>query len=780
MPTQKLAAELEIGAGLSAGFTRAFDKIDSRVDKTLRGLRGFSEGIKGMPKGDRVVAGLGRGFEKLTGIFRNTNAEIGRTHTQIGALRKQGRIYESLADHARKAGKAVQPWLDKIDRVNRELDKQERKLTQLRVSRERLNKATTGFRQVRERVAPVARRLGYAGIGAAVGTGYAAMRGFQKYSDFDVTLNTLVAEGVAETDIPAIQDQILKFAGETRFTAMQIGELLVSMKKDGQSITSELTGFGDLLKFAVAENKDINTAWDVTRTYINATNTSLGDAITLQEELSNATSLSKLQIEDYGFIAGKALSTFANLENFDTRGFNAIAGLLADTGVQAETVGITLRRFPLVLAEAAHGKLAKEKQGLFDALGINIANEKGQLKEITTILAEFNRVFKAQGFITDENKISTIGLTQLGGIFDTRYADAIGKMITGYQKIEKNIEGVGKVGTLDEKFKVHSETLFAAQKRFESAVESLGIRLFSIFDEDDTFIKMFDGMTAGVNRFVRFVEKHKDAISGFAKGFINALGTIGESAISIGKKIFDYFQERGPSIRQFFKDFWADLKDVWNTLKPVVMGVLGGFRMLFDTAGKLAGGNTKLLAWLTAAFLGFQVLKTPVMAANAAFNLVLGSIGKVRAAWTGLQGLETVGGIMPPSAAPKPKVQKRWGAPLAAEVVPRVPAKGPWGTTQTTKPPVGRFTRIFEKLKIGRFAKFGTLLASFGPMLAGLFAKLSFLMPVVGALGSAFSAVGTAIAWIVGGIAGPRIVTGYGNRSRDCCGRCRWRGVGCR
>ena len=581
---------------------------------------------------------LGAGF-KIKEAFRNTNDQITDTHDNLRALKRQSKNYEDLAKHAREMDKSVSPWLRKIDKVNQRIDAQEKKLDKLRMARERYNRSQRAWAGVREQFAPITRRAGYAALGLGIGGGYAAYRGLQTYTDFDTTLNTLRAEGVDPTDIPAIRDQILRFAGETRFTALEIGNLLVSMKKDGQEITSELQGFGDLLKFAVAENKDINTAWDVTRTYINATNTSLENAVRLQEELSNATSLSKLQIEDYGFIAGKALSTFANLENFDTRGFNAIAGLLADTGVQAETVGITLRRFPLVLAEAAHSRLGGEKQGLFDALGINIANEQGQLKDIVTILSEFNRVFTERGFITDENKISTLGLTQLGGIFDTRYADAIGKMITGYEKIEKNIEGVGKVGTLNEKFDIHSQTLFAAQKRFQSAIESLGLRIFSVFDKDDNFIRIFDGMTAGLNRFVGFIEEHKESISAFAIGFVDFMQKTGAKAIELGTRVFNYFQERGPAIASFLKRFWADLEGVWDTLKPVVSFVIASFRTLFDTIGRLTGGNTKLLAWLAAAYIGWKTLKIPIMAVSAAYNGIIGTILKLKTHFGSLRDL---------------------------------------------------------------------------------------------------------------------------------------------
>ena len=338
-----------------------------------------------------------------------------------------------------------------------------------------------GSVRFRERVGgglgAIGRRAGYAGIGAAVAGGYAATQSFQKFTEFDNILSTLRAEGVASAEIPAISDEILRFASETRFTALEIGQLLVSMKKDGQEITSELAGFGDLLKFAVAENKDINTTWDVTRTYINSTNTALADAVTLQEELSNATSLSKLQIEDYGEIAAKALSLFSGLQNWDTRGFNAAAGFLADMGIQTETVGITLRQLPILLANAAEGSLGKEKQGVFDALGINIADRQRRTERFHYGVESIpHRVPGGKALLTEAGRITTPGVAVLSEIFDKRYANAVGQMIAGVDKIEDNMAGVGRVGTLDEKFAVHSETLFAAVKRFESARESLGLR----------------------------------------------------------------------------------------------------------------------------------------------------------------------------------------------------------------------------------------------------------------------------------------------------------------
>ena len=721
MARQQLSAELSIGASLGRGVRKTFDFLDSRVDKAMRRVMGFNQQVAGMGKSGRAVAGLARGVASLTGAFRGTTAEIGRTHDELRGLSRRARSLEKAAADALKAGESTKKWERQLANVNIQLEKQEKRLTQLRRARERFDRAGRRFGEVRERVGggvrAIGRRAGYAGIGAAVAGGYAATQSFQKFTEFDNILSTLRAEGVASAEIPAISDEILRFASETRFTALEIGQLLVSMKKDGQEITSELAGFGDLLKFAVAENKDINTTWDVTRTYINSTNTALADAVTLQEELSNATSLSKLQIEDYGEIAAKALSLFSGLQNWDTRGFNAAAGFLADMGIQTETVGVTLRQLPILLANAAEGSLGKEKQGVFDALGISIADSKGELRDFITVLSQFRTAFRREGLLTEAGRITTPGVAVLSEIFDKRYANAVGQMIAGVDKIEQNMEGVSRVGTLDEKFAVHSETLFAAVKRFESARESLGLRIMMTMNQDDNFIRMFDGLTAKTVQFIDFVKANSGQIASIGTAIIDGLAWAGEKMLTVGGMVFDYFSERGPALKVFFNDLWSDMKDVWSTLEPIVMGVVNGLRSMFDAAGRLTGGNTKLVAWLASAYIGFRLLRTPVLALMGGFDLVVGSISKVQAAWTTLGDMRT----------PTP-LEERWGTP------------GAQGTNKRGG--------IFGKFKMP------PVLVRLGPIFAGIGAKLSFLAPVVGALGSAFTAVGVAVGTVVAGIAG--------------------------
>ena len=90
------------------------------------------------------------------------------------------------------------------------------------------------------------------------------------------------------------------------------------------------------------------------------------------------------------------------------------------------------------------------------------------------------------------------------------------------------------------------------------------------------------------------------------KSFLSVAGQIASAGAAVFGKLFAYLREHGPQIRAFFADFWKELQGVWTTIKPVVMGVLAGLREMFEVVSRLTGGNTKLLAWLASAYVGWK------------------------------------------------------------------------------------------------------------------------------------------------------------------------------
>ena len=581
---------------------------------------------------------LGAGY-RVKEAFRNTNDQISDTHDNLQALKRQSKNYEELAKHARSMDKSVSPWLRKIDRVNQKIDEQEKKLDKLRMARERFNRSQRAWSGVKEKVSPLARRGGYAALGMGIAGGYATVRGAQQYANFDQALRVLQAEGVSEKEIPVIREQIFKLAETTQFSDTEIANILVGMKKDGQEIDAQLTGVPDILKLAVAESKDLMTAWEATRTIINSTQTDLAGALKLQEQLSNATSLSSLQLEDLQYIAGQSLAIYQGIDAFQSADFLAFAGQLGPL-LRKERIATGLREFALTMSSAAAGNLAKPRQQAFDMLGINIADEQGRLKDAVSILKEFERAFNAPQFLDKEGKqIGDKIQTTLAEIFGREAAPSVVGLIGKSEQIAENIERINTAGTIDKKFSTMDKSLTSAANKFQSAVSVASKRFFLALDGDGNFAKIIDGMTASVQWFSKSIEINKESLSNAFEFFMTTSKKVKVVFVRSIIAMVKYLQPRLPAIKQFFINFWTDISKSWAIVRPLVMGVIGVLGRLLDMIGKFAGGNTGMLSWIFLSIVGWKALKLPILAVTAAFNGVAGIVMQLKSHFGSLRDM---------------------------------------------------------------------------------------------------------------------------------------------
>ena len=795
MATQRLSAELQIDAGLGASFTRAFDKLDARVNASTRKLQDIGKGAfdklsvrnatrqldkatqqldsafmrvfrnfetrfmsatdtafnylkrklgrakigevsigvnvddaqRAPPAHAPSLAGAAAGFavsalrRGFPAVFKDTNVQLMEAQENIRGLKRQGKNFEELARHARTMDKAVSPWLRKIDQVNRELAVQERKIDHLRLARTRLNKAERQFNEFRSRVAPLARTAAFGALGAAATGGYALARGAEAYSNLDQVFRVLQAEGVTETDIPLIREQVFRLAETTQFTDVEIANVLVGMKKDGQAVTAELTGVSDILKLAVAESRSLEAAWDATRTLINTTGTDLAGAIKLQEQLSNATSVSALNMEQLQYIAGQSLSIYKGIAAFDPADFLALSGALGGI-LRPERIATGLREFALTLADAAAGNLSAPRQEAFDLLNVGIKDEEGKLKDAVSILQEFEQAFNRPAFLDKQGQLIGDKVQPISAqIFGREALPTVANLLFKSEQIAKNIEAINTPGTLERKSSVMEQSIDAAVNRLKSAVSVLSQRFFEALDGDGNFNRIVDGMSAKVQQLSAWLTESDTQIESAFKSFLSVAGQIASAGAAVFGKLFAYLREHGPQIRAFFADFWKELQGVWTTIKPVVMGVLAGLREMFEVVSRLTGGNTKLLAWLASAYVGWKLLETPILAVNAGYNSVLGTVHKLSAAYAGMR--------MPALSAPLPPLTP----PQAGGKVAGIPAQAGGKLAQAG----GNLAQAARNVPVF-LGRIRPLLARIGRLLAPILVK-------VAALGPAFAKVGTFI-----------------------------------
>ena len=845
MAVEQLSAELEIQAGLGASFTRAFDKLDQRVNASSRKLRDIGKGIdfdgspfrkvtrqidratrswesswtrgftgfrskfaratdtavtylkrkmgrasmaigkqlefqptfnyRGPPRltpqpplsggqeqarlsgaqedGTRRVPAAGgfaiAGIRQLPAVFKDTNVQLMETQENMHGLQRQSKNYEALARYARSMDKAVSPWLQKIDSVNRELALQERRIDHLRIAQSRLNRAEQQFNEFRSRVAHIPRTAGIAALGAAATDGYALTRGAQQFANFDPVMRVFEAEGVAEHEIPLIREQVFRLAETTQFTDVEIADVLVGMKKDGQAVTAELIGVSDILKLAVAESRSLESAWAATRTLINATGTDLADAIKLQEHISNVPSVSALNMEQLQYIAAQSLSIYKGISAFQSADFLALSGAL-------ERIATGFREFSLTLADAAAGNLSAPRQQAFDLLGLNITDAEGKLKDAVRILQAFERAFSRPEFLNAQgqligDKVQPI----LARTFGREALPTVANLLFKSEQIAANIAAINTPGTLDRKASGMEVSIDAATNRLKRAISVLSQRFFEALDGDGNFTAMLDRMASKVQQLSARLTENRAAIEAGAKAFIRTAGEIVRGGVSIISKLFYYLRDRGPAIRAVLTDFWGDLKSVWTTLKPVVMGVLAGLRALVELISQLGAGHTKVLAWLTAASVGWYALKIPILAVNAAYNTVIGTLYTLRAAYAGMSSIQ----LPAPTLKPPTPISPNAPTPVVRG------AKPP--TVPTPKPPTPVVSGAEAKPSASPLVEGGKRLIGKVPNLLGLL-NIGAMFPLIAKIGPAISAAFAGIVPILSGIGtkllaiGPAILTALG------------------
>ena len=333
------------------------------------------------------------------------------------------------------------------------------------------------------------------------------------------------------------------------------------MKKDGQEVNAELTGVADIIKLAVAESRSLPEAWDATRTLINTTGSDLAGALRLQEQMSNATSVSALNMEQLSYIAGQTLSIYKGISSFDSSDFLALAGELGGI-LRPEKIATGLREFALTMAEASAGALTDPRQDAFDLLNLDITDEEGKLKDAVSILREFERVFNTAEFKDSQGELIGEKIQPiLAKIFGKEALPTVANLLFKSDDIEANIELIESVGTLDRKASVMETSISAASDRLKSALSVASKRFFLAIDDDGNFVSILDRMSARVQKFSAFIDANKVGIQNFFVG-------VKDTVTPIIQRVWTAIRNAYPDIKTFATEVWQELRSHWNTIAP--------------------------------------------------------------------------------------------------------------------------------------------------------------------------------------------------------------------
>ena len=432
---------------------------------------------------------------------------------------------------------------------------------------------------------------GFGMLGAAYGIGSIA-RGF---GSFDANLATLQAEaGLSKAQRKDVTGDILDIAGSTAFNKDEVSSMLVTMIRDGVKLKDALAEVPNVLKLAVAESTDLTTAWNATNTFVSGLNVPLTESVRLMDLMSNATSLSKLKIEQIQYIAGQSLSLFSQIKGFSEEGFLGITGILGPL-FRPERIGTGLKQLSLLLPQAATGQLAGGKNDIFESWGVNITDAAGNLLDEVSVLKEFERVFA--GMSGEARNV------ELARVFGTEAAPVFSALIGQSDKLKGNMQEIRKAGTLDAKYAVHAESLTHQMKLLTSAIDTLITKFVMFLNEGNAFGKIFGFLTEQATNFTHWMESNKDTIEVWWGGLQKAV-KIGWkycdviAAVVIGVTAFKAFHAASAAVKGLDLAFHAFKANPYGL---IIAGIAAGAYLIIKNWGPISAFFEKLWGGVTGA-----------------------------------------------------------------------------------------------------------------------------------------------------------------------------------
>lgn len=185
----------------------------------------------------------------------------------------------------------------------------------------------------------------------------------------------------------------------------------------------------------------------------------------------------------------------------------ALTTITAKTRQSADVVGTALKTLfarieGLNLGETLDdGTTLNKYSSALEAVGVNIKNEAGQLKDMDEILDEIGAKWNTIG------KDQQIALAQT--VAGVRQYNQFIALMDNWDFMQENLQTVAKAsGTLDEQAQIYAESWEAAKKRVQAAAEGIYQDLL----KDDFFIWLTDGFGS----VLEFIDKIIDSLGGLS------------------------------------------------------------------------------------------------------------------------------------------------------------------------------------------------------------------------------------------------------------------------
>jgi TP901 family phage tail tape measure protein len=376
----------------------------------------------------------------------------------------------------------------------------------------------------------------------------------------------------------------------TERTATESAQALDLLARSGLNLEQSISNLPRTVDFSTAAVLDMATATDIGLKSLGAYGLKAKDADQLQKNFTRTTDLltatvnsSEAQIETLFEAVATGAGTFVSAgQKIET--FNAFVGRLAGRAIIGEKAGTALRNVILRLAAPV-----PEAQKVLKELGITVADQAGNFRDIVDIIGDFETGLKSYGKVQR--------LAALDTIFGKRSVEAFDKiLLIGSKELRSYRTELTKAGgTTRRVADVMRNSLGNRIKILASSAIELGFKFLEAFEGKGR--KGLDILTEGVRNFD--MQPIVDAV---------------KTAFNAFSSLLDLLREYAPELKAIAAGFIA-----WNVAAKITIGIMaisrwwGIVRALRAAAGGMALFNAVMLA-------------NPVTAVAGAISLLVGGL----------------------------------------------------------------------------------------------------------------------------------------------------------
>lgn len=508
----KASGPLKKLRGNASGTGKGLDALKANL-KALENHKKLSANF--LQLGDRLSQAKER-MAGMTGTSKAAQAQLEKQQVTVqkmtAAWAKAGAQLRSSRDALQLNGQGQQTLKQRIDSTTAAIEKQAN--AQSRLDR---YKQQHGFAMMR----------GGMITGAGVASVYAGRRTFEGTRNilmpgmsFDKEMSRTQALARLEKDSPemaAIRKQARDLGASTMFSATEVAQGQSFLAMAGfkpEAITSAMPGLLDLSK---AGDTELGRTADIASNILSGFEIDPKQMGMVSDVLTMATTTANVNLEMLGNTMSY-VGPVAQTLGMDLQTASAMAGLLGNAGIQSEKAGTALRAMMLRLS-APTGAAA----GAIKELGLNLSDDKGNMRNIVDILADTAKAVDGMGNMEQMRILKEIfGEEPASGMATLLKRGGSGE-IAKYLEVIRQSEGAARKTA-----GIMADNLTGDWDQIKSAWEDIGIGLFEANKEE--FRAWAQTIVKGINIIGRWFDEHPNV----SKWLVRAALALSAVSIAMG------------------------------------------------------------------------------------------------------------------------------------------------------------------------------------------------------------------------------------------------------